>query len=441
MRFAAFILLLSLPSFGATYYVRDGGTGASPASSWAGAYDQLTSAETAASRGDTIYIADGTYNGVTFNTAASSTTRITIKKATVADHGTETGWDNTYGDGQAVCGSFVFSTDYWTIDGVSRNESDWFAGSSYGIRTTQIFARNIDAETGGDHLIFNYIDVGSRTYSQTFASGDGDEAVYLGGFSARIFDITISRCFLHNGGFIQMAGVDGITVEYTALAAGYAKESIRGQVVAKNGIIRYCLFYNASQTNPDDDPPQGSTADIAIWDDGSSGQTSFDNWQIYGNVIWNDKSIGHSGGVIIVGGNGSSWAGSSASNVKIYNNTIVGIQGAFTPAHILINGGTGNEVRNNLWYDCFSTPTASPNTSNNGEAVSDPFVNYAGFDFHLTAGIAGTSISSPYDTDLDGVTRGADGTFDRGAFEFEAEPTPPGVTVTGVTLSGGVSIQ
>jgi hypothetical protein len=53
-------------------------------------------------RGDTYYIADGSYVTYIFDDVASGSLVITIKKATVADHGTETGWLDTYGDGQAV---------------------------------------------------------------------------------------------------------------------------------------------------------------------------------------------------------------------------------------------------------------------------------------------------------------------------------------------------
>jgi hypothetical protein len=329
------------------------------------------------------------------------------------------------------------------INGVTRNAADWFDEADYGISVRgSLFWRNLDAEVAGDNIAISYVESGSRSYTQTYSNGDQSEAVYCAGFSATIFNLSFTNCFFHNGGFAQLAGVDGIIFDSCVFAAGYAKESIRGQGTAKNGIIKYCLFYNASQTWPDDpEGPQGSTADIAIWDDGSSGLTSFDNWEIYGNVIWNDKSIAHSGGVIIVGGNGGSWAGSSASNVKIYNNTIAGIQGAFTPALILINGGTGNEIRNTLWYDCFSTPTADPNTSSNAEQGSDPFVDYGGFDWHLSAGIAGTVLSTPYDVDMDGNTRGGDSTFDVGAFEFGAPPPdpPPPATVAAKVGTGRTS--
>lgn len=424
MKLAALFVMVTFSSFGATVYCGPSNTGGGTGADFSNLI-QFTDG-TGFSRANEYVLVDGSYGARTLSEPVSGTTVISIRKASAADSAVA-GYSSTLHDGQASFGTITFTTDYWLLDGITRDSADWFDDTAYGISVRgTLFWRNLDAEVAGDNVTVRFVEAGNRAYTQTFATGDGNEAVYCGGFSALVQDLIFEDCFFHNGGFAQLAGVDGVEFTRCVFAAGYAKESIRGQNVAKNGIIRWCIFYNASQTNPDDMPPQGSTADIAIWDDGSSGLTSFDNWEIYGNVIWNDKDIAHSGGVIIVGGNGGSWAGSSASNVKIYNNTIVGIQGAFTAAIILINGGSGNEVRNTIWYDCFSTPSANPNTSNNSEESSDPFVNYAGGNFHLAAALAGTSLSSPYNADMDGVTRGSDGVFDRGAFEFDAgvPPTP-----------------
>jgi hypothetical protein len=117
----------------------------------------------------------------------------------------------------------------------------------------------------------------------------------------------------------------------------------------------------------------------------------------------------------------------------IYNNTIAGISGAFnTGGNILVNGGSGNICRNNLGYDIAGTFSVTcSTTSSNGEESSDPFVNYATGNLHLSTGIAGTTIATPYDTDMDGVTRGGDGTWDRGAYEYGgADFTPAAFSFT-----------
>jgi hypothetical protein len=93
---AVLLILIATPVSAANVYVRVGAAGAATGADWTDAYTALPSVLV---RGNTYYIADGTYGAYTFDDAVSGTSVITIRKATVASHGTETGWDNTYGDG------------------------------------------------------------------------------------------------------------------------------------------------------------------------------------------------------------------------------------------------------------------------------------------------------------------------------------------------------
>src|SRR5688500_534390 len=69
-----------------TFYVRAGATGAQNGSDWTNAFTRLPASMV---RGATYYVADGTYDGsIAFNTPASGTTYIFIKKATESAHGT-----------------------------------------------------------------------------------------------------------------------------------------------------------------------------------------------------------------------------------------------------------------------------------------------------------------------------------------------------------------
>src|SRR5262245_4189942 len=83
--------VVATPAAAATRFVRAGASGAANGSDWTNAYPSLPATLT---RGDTYYVAAGTYSGYRFSTPASGTTLITIKKATVADHGTNTGWSD-----------------------------------------------------------------------------------------------------------------------------------------------------------------------------------------------------------------------------------------------------------------------------------------------------------------------------------------------------------
>src|SRR5207302_8406427 len=109
---------------------------------------------------------------------------------------------------------------------------------------------------------------------------------------------------------------------------------------------------------------------------------------------------------------------------------------------------TNVQIRNNIWYNS-TDARHGPNTT--GMAVSDnyyintpfnpetnvqttpttsPFVDWVNENYHLTAPTnSGTALSTPYNIDPDGVTRGAGGTGDRGAYEFGgAVPRAPVIT-------------
>jgi hypothetical protein len=166
MRKILFITLLFVLSahtlFAANIYVRDGASGSG--TSWSDAYDELSSAEAAAVRGDIIYIAGGTYSGVTFNVAASGTTYIYVKKATSSDHGTETGWDSAYGDGTATISPSTISTDYWDFDGVYGSLDGTFGIEFY---RSSGDGKCLTISDGVDHVTLSYIEMENTGYSSS----------------------------------------------------------------------------------------------------------------------------------------------------------------------------------------------------------------------------------------------------------------------------------
>lgn len=109
------------------HYVYSGATGLATGNDWTNAYTALPAALV---RGDTYYIADGNYPAYTVDDAISGTLVITIKKVTTSDHGTNVGWDSSYGDGRAIFAygtqgsAITISTSYVIWDGVTGNGSD-----------------------------------------------------------------------------------------------------------------------------------------------------------------------------------------------------------------------------------------------------------------------------------------------------------------------------
>ncbi len=131
-----------LPAFAASgcdgagnCYVRAGATGAGSGADWTNAYTALPSSLT---RGVTYYIAGGNYtSGHNFSDADSGSTPITIQAATIASHGTSTGWNNSYQAQAVFTCCWTFGTDYYIINGVYRSTAsgnpttDWTTG--YGL--------------------------------------------------------------------------------------------------------------------------------------------------------------------------------------------------------------------------------------------------------------------------------------------------------------------
>ena len=68
-------------------------------------------------------------------------------------------------------------------------------------------------------------------------------------------------------------------------------------------------------------------------------------------------------------------------------------------SEIYLNGRSGNEVRNNLFWDTVGSINITANSSsNNVDETSDPFVDYANRDFRLSASdCPGSILSSPYE--------------------------------------------
>lgn len=424
-----------LPAFAnaANQYVRPGASGRNDGSDWANAYTSLPSS---LKRGDTYYLADGSYGGYTFDDAASGSTTITIKKATEADHGTSTGWSTSYGDGQATFTSWHVYTDYYVFDGQRRN-SDWRTGatSQYGIKIAGRSPVRLDngGGTGGDHLTFRYIDVqgGGRD------TGFGDDVIYgLTGNS----NITFQYCALHDSDrtiFLMRGNWQNLVVDHSYMARNTSTPEIHGELLSMTD------SNNVTWSNNVMEDIEG-TAFIAGLNNGTAS-----NWKIFGNVAFHSAAYiantgrkpGHNFGVagIVFIANDSS-NNNYGNNILFYNNTMVNIQGSYSG--VVIQRGSGNEVRNNIWYDSVRTNnsfsgTISHNwyydTQQDGDSTSSKsvctsncgiFMSISGEDFRLKNGTAsGIALGAPFNADTNGVIRGADGTWDRGAFEFGSTPS------------------
>jgi hypothetical protein len=425
MKKIIFILIILLcvfnveMAFAANHYIRAGATGNNSGINWTNAW---TAIPINLVRGDTYYIASGDYGygEIIFNDQESGASYIYLKKATAMDHGTEEGWNDVYGSGTAYFGSLRFRRSYYAFDGGGR--SGWTSGYGFKLRGTQaaqklVYFFNGDGNPQPSNIIIRYTEMEHRGRN----TETSDDIIY--GASGP-HHITIQYCYLHDCGRapILLRATSDFIIEYNWISRN-----------SSSAVNHSCGLSDGYSNNV--------TIRFNIWEDIEG--TSFietmygnaDNWAIYGNVFFHSSAYGVPpndegvSGVIRVLNDSSNNA--VATNWKIYNNTIANIKGLWSGFRI--DAGSNNYAYNNLWYNCVRTANniLSPyswyyNTNDEGHTenieygTGDPFVNIGMKNFRLKMPTKnGFKLSAPYDKDADGKLRGNDGTWDRGAYEYD----------------------
>jgi len=432
-----FLLLLLVCSFSwsANHYIRDGAAGTNDGTDWTDAWedmDDITWGGAGVVRGDIIYIADGSYIADTFSLAASGSTYVYIKKAIVADHGTETGWDNGYGDGQAdFARPLTFSTNYWEFNGQVGSGK-----SGYGFRI------NPPGSPSADNLhlmVFSgdrsYITI---KYTDMESAGSGYDYYQTCLYSAVGGDHhTIANNYIHESGrFILTRSWSDCVIEKNYFENNWSSVRCHGDGISAhnelNNIIRWNIIENGTNDGfytPGHGTPTGLSAT---------------NVQMYGNLIFDVD--GTTGGPFEIGSE------FYVENCSFFNNTIVdfGSNQAGVSGFDQGDNSATNLCRNNLWYNCDAIALGTTHDYNafddgthseangQGNITSGFFTNYAGNVFTLTqATDAGTETGSPAGNSVDivGVARAVDGVWDRGAYEFDSGATPPSERLVMVLLS------
>lgn len=414
----------------ADHYIRQGATGAADGSNWTNAWTDLPANFV---RGDTYYVADGSYGGHTFSTIASGTDYIYIKKAIATDHGTDIGWNDAYGDGEATfTAALRFTSGYWEINGQTRN-TDWKTGYGFAIDfdpgTGEMFEFN-----GQSYITAKYIEMDANTQSSA-----GDCVYCVATQGANSTGVRIQYCYLHDVGRCPLISRnnDGWIVEYNYFKFNGLETVAHPEVwssyptsspwVNDNNIFRFNIMEDCVGSG------------LVLW--------GGDGWELYGNLAF-ETGNHPTRATAISDGIFGNWLGKDqsqfgSSNCKIYNNTFVDISSVSNVGIPLYSGESGNEVYNNLWigwtgtlsflgaqthdYNGFSDSNARSEAHAQTSMPTTIFLDYGSQDFTLAAATdAGTTLASPYNTDMDGNTRGADGTWDRGAYEYDSGGTPPG---------------
>lgn len=436
------ILLLPGSAFGANWYVRQSG-GAGTGTSWNAAWNGGGAINWASVQpGDTVWFAGGSTAYPTFNVGKSGTSGnpVTVKRATALDAActSSAGWSSSFDAVVLFTGSIgVYAKNYVTIDGninadqpygikLDRSSTAW-TGDRY---------RGVSSFGGGvptTNLSFYRIEVQGRGYSagtdpncSTFDGFSIGGGAYNNAFNPPQYNALISHCYSHDDDTLMRVNnfVNGV-VEYCLL-----QNAISGNPCdhpdsiyvypCNNLIIRYCLIPNA-------------ISESVFMDYGSLG----DVW-VYGNVFYTvpgfNGAWGGAANQLITFKQGYTWG-----RVHVLNNTFqspvnaLAIRAEEVPAT--------SELYNNAFMGCSISSTPALR-SNNLTVSSSAFINSSGSDYRPAVGSplinAGKTLTSDgyINKDMNGNTRGADGAWDVGAYEFvSGSGTAPVITTQPVAQS------
>ncbi len=443
------IIILSVScANAATNYILRSASGTASGADWVNAFTNLPATLT---RGDVYLIGDGDdYGSYNFNDAVSGTSYIRLQKATAAVHGTDTGWDNGHGDGQAVFRQIQIDRAYHIIDGST--------GTSNSVRGIKIDHDSTVSGFGGIYMTSTFTDSGEKrqihllNLELTQPAGDkhGDSSFYLymndtnGSWSDPI--LVVSNCWSHDiGGLNYKHNVGGwflMVNNYFETCCGLDsaghKELAKWDSTNSHARIYGNVFKDW----------QGFSVTGGLVIGGEATVGYFRDWQIYNNLfVWTDRTSPGgtniwSGGSRAVGGLDS--AVTDHDDVHVWNNTFVNITDS-TAANIFQNGTwTGSyTASNNLFVACPGLNTINTSTKGSNAVfqctnytpgtheftlASDPLTDSGNGEAHLSSdpGI-GMDLSDFFATDFEGSERPP---WTLGAFAFSSGFIPTIVTNT-----------
>lgn len=441
------IIISPAPVLAVNHYIRQGSTGQNNGSDWTNAWTQLP---TSLVRGDTYYIADGTYGEHMFDDAESGATYISIKKATAGDHGTDAGWQSTYGDGQAVfTGLINFTKGYYVWDGITGSGSDY---NSYGFKIIPSNTRANQYLMGIPAIGFSSYQVDHITVSHTaiITSGQGtgeytQVCIYSLARDASYAssDITISSNYLSNASSnILMRQARNWTIANNYFDGNWSSSDNHGQQISPAASSNIFLYNNIFKNS--------ATFIIGAHNEGGGNS----NWHVFNNIAI--------GGTLSAGfAMGESGETDGLINSNFHNNTFVSVnfggRGAVFVGTLTNVATQKSYAYNNLFYNCINPrmdnvdKTAGAIVHNNNAYLSctgifnssdesaslidniNPFVDAASENFRLAAGVSpnhkGLNLSQYFTTDKDGKPRG-NSLWSIGAYRAGGPAPPENISIT-----------
>ena len=437
------LLLLVEPVFSANWYVVPGGAGSKTGADWNNAWDAGGINWSSVSPGDAIWLAGGTYaSTLTVGKSGVAGNPIQIKRVLSSDSipALAAGWSAAF-DSQVIFPTTVnFSSgpNYVTLDGrIEYGIRVMFGNGGVGIL---LLPGNSAVSSTG--VVVQYVELVGP--GLTTAEADAFSAWPAG----MVSNLLISHCWFHNTDtLIKRHSWMNCVVQYckltdTTFQSGGPHPDIVYSYPCTNTIFRYNTISN-------------SVGDGVFY---SYGNSTGEYW--YGNVFVNWSQYVFSLRTT------SDIGGMSYGTFYLWNNTFADYTGGAYDGAVYIGGvmSTNSSMLNNIFdvsasgdngvggnfpqgtndYNYYVTGTSSGGGAHSVSGAR-PFVNGPAGNFQLNSnsvpinkGLALTA-DGYVNVDMLGTTRGANGAWDIGAFEYSSTSANgnPVISISPLTLNFG----
>lgn len=454
---ACLIILLTTQVQAANWYVHKGASGTNAGTSWTNAWNEMNQINwSSVACGDTVWWAGGTYTtgaDIAVSKVCTASTIININRvlSTDAVPVAAAGWSSAY-DSQVILPNI-------NVEGpqayINFNGRAWQSGTlgSGGIQIL-IPGTEGDGIDGGvhsftataiDHITWQYVEIfGPACVETSTCTGGGVIGVNIMPFcptTAIWTNLLFDHVAVHRTGeAFRGCGQNGTIVQYGLIYDTHNDGPQHEDILYSNPPYQNVTWrYNKIFMSPND----------GLFFEGTD-PTAAQNFAFYGNSYY------HSGGSLM---SFKTETTGTYGPVFIYNNTFENDNtfGDFQPGWLSFNNmASGSAVKNNVFENINSDAGAAPPNAN-GNAYSTAmdldsgansfhyapgtlgssvmFVNEStgtpiAADFHLTtAGMtafqSGLTLTTPYNVDPNGITRGSSGHWYVGAFDIPPQLAIP----------------
>ena len=375
--------------------------------------------------GDTVWLAGGTNytTELNINKTCTSSSVINIKRVLSSDSVpvAAAGWNSLF-DSQVV----IYNNDidfasgaYVTVDG----RQGTVAGNNYGIKVVCTVSTGCGAVGGAEsgnisNMTLKYAELYGPACVTAGTCSGGADGLNVPPSTNTVSYLLVDHTWIHRWAeSMRAANWSNSTIQYSTIETTAQTADEHEDTLFSYDQTNFTFRWNRVYTSPND----------GMFFDG--GET---NTRIYGNLFY------HHGGAILTFYSGFT------HEVYVYNNVFEndGSYGDYSPAWLYFQGTMHGEIANNIFenvdengscnsicnHNAFSLGAPSGETGSFGYIKGTQFVsptpaNPANADYHLTsAGVTdfankGKFLASPFNVDMDGNIRGADGGWDIGAYE------------------------